>query len=165
MKLVVSDASPLIVIARSGLIPVLNGMVEEVVIPETVYAECTRNLGLPGAEAVRAAVDAGRIRVRPNVAGPDEDPANEAPELDAGELAAIRLASALRCPVLMDERLGRQAARRLGLTVIGSAGLLIGAKQRGLIPAVAPILDQWRQSGYFLAAAIVEAVLERAGEA
>jgi predicted nucleic acid-binding protein len=51
------------------------------------------------------------------------------------------------------------------LTVIGSAGLLLGARQRGLVPAVAPILDQWRQLGYFLSEAVVKAVLERAGEA
>ena len=39
------------------------------------------------------------------------------------------------------------------------------AKKRGLVPAVAPILDQWRQSGYFLSASVVKAVLDRAGEA
>lgn len=165
MKLIVSDASPLIVIAKSGLIPVLKGMAEEVIVPEAVYAECTLDLALPGAEAIRVAVEAGHIQVRPNAARPADDPDAELSALDAGELAAIHLAAALQCPVLMDERLGRQAARRRGLTVIGSAGLLLGAKQRGLIPAVAPILAQWRQSGYFLSAAVVAAVLERAGEA
>ena len=123
MKLIVSDASPLIVIAKTGLIPVLNGMVEEVIIPETVYAECTLDLTLPGAQAVRAAVEAGHIQARPDVARPDPDPDEELSGLDAGELAAIHLALALQCPVLMDERLGRQVARRRGLTVIGSAGL------------------------------------------
>lgn len=164
MKLIVSDASPLIVIARSGLIPVLNGMAEEVIIPETVYVECTVDLALPGAQAVRLAVQAGHVQVRPDVTRLDDQPDEELSGLDAGELAAIHLALALQCPVLMDERLGRQAARQRGLTVIGSAGLLLGAKQRGLIPAVAPILDQWRQSGYFLSAAVIKAVLERAGE-
>ena len=164
MKLIVSDASPLIVIARSGLIPVLNGMVEEVIVPATVYAECTLDLALPGAQAVSAAVEAGQVHVRPDLTRPD-DPREEQSGLDAGELAAIDLALGLQCPVLMDERLGRQVARRRGLTVIGSAGLLLGAKQHGLIPAVAPILDQWRQLGYFLSNAVVKAVLERAGEA
>lgn len=69
--------------------------------------------------------------------------------LEAGELAAINLALVLRCPVLIDERLGRQVARRRGLTVI---------------PAVAPILDQWLESGYFLSAALIKAVLSQAGE-
>lgn len=164
MKLIVSDASPLIMFAKSGLIPVLNGMVEEVIIPETVYAECTPDPALPGAQAVRLAVETGQIQVRPD-AKPSEGYPVEAPAgLDAGELAAIHLALMLQCPVLMDERLGRHAARRRGLTVIGSAGLLLAAKQRGLVPAVAPILDQWRQSGYFLSADVVKAVLERACE-
>ena len=85
--------------------------------------------------------------------------------LDAGERAAIHLARALQCPVLMDERRGRQAARRRGLIVIGSAGLLLNAKERGPIPAVAPTLERWRRSGYFLSETLVKAVLEQAGEA
>jgi predicted nucleic acid-binding protein len=164
VKLIVSDASPLIVLARSELIPVLNAMIDEVIIPRTVYGECTIDLKLPGAAAIHLAVEARQIQVRP-----DEDHGDEAGEvlvgLDAGEIAAIHLALALQCPVLMDERLGRQAARRKGLTVIGSAGLLLGAKQRGLIPNVAPIIGQWRGMGYFLSAEVVRAVLERAGEA
>lgn len=157
MKLIVSDASPLIVIAKSGLLPVLTALVEEVVIPETVYAECTVEISLPGARAVRAAVETGQIHVRPDAQAPSDDPGDE--------LAAIHMATALECPVLMDERLGRQVAKRRGITVIGSAGLLLAAKKRRLVPAVAPILDQWRQSGYFLSASVVKAVLDRAGEA
>ena len=165
MKLIVSDASPLIVIAKSGLLPVLTALVEEVVIPETVYAECTVEISLPGARAVRAAVETGQIHVRRDAKAPSDDPGDELAGLDAGELAAIHMASALECPVLMDERLGRQVAKRRGITVIGSAGLLLAAKKRGLVPAVAPILDQWQQSGYFLSASVVKAVLDRAGEA
>ncbi len=163
MKLIVSDASPLIILARSDLIPVLTSIVEEVIVPETVYAECTADITLPGARAVRSAVEAGRLHVRVDV-GPESGSGSELAGLDAGELAAIHIAAALQCPVLMDERLGRQAARRKGLTVIGSAGLLLAAKQRGLIPAVAPILDQWREAGYFLSASVIQALLERAGE-
>jgi len=164
VKLIVCDASPLIVIAKTGLIPVLKGTAEEVIVPETVYAETTIDLTLPGAEAIRVAVEAGHIQVRPDVARPDTDPDEELSGLDAGERAAIRLARALQCPVLMDECRGRQAARRGGLSVIGSAGLLLNAKERGLIPALAPVLERWRRSGYFLSATLVKAVLEQAGE-
>ena len=110
MKLIVSDASPLIVIARSGLIPMLQGLVEEVIVPATVYAECTVQIALPGAEAVRAAVQAGQIQVLPDATDAEDQPGEELSALDAGERAAIHLAEALQCPVLMDERLGRQAA-------------------------------------------------------
>ena len=165
MKLVVSDASPLIVIAKSGLIPVLTRLVEVVIIPDAVYAECTVDVAMPGAQAVRTAVETGRIQMRLAIARQDDAPGDELAGLGAGERAAINMAAALQCPVLMDERLGRQVAKRKGIAVIGSAGLLLVARKRGLIPAVAPILDQCRQSGYFLSASVVRAILERAGEA
>jgi len=76
----------------------------------------------------------------------------------------MRLALALQCPVLMDERLGREVARRKGFTEMGRAGLLLVAKRQGLIPAIAPILDQWRRSGYFLSSDLVRTLLKRAGE-
>ncbi|WP_428663045.1 DUF3368 domain-containing protein [Reyranella sp.] len=165
MKLVVSDASPLIVIAKSGLIPVLTRLVKEIIIPGTVYAECTVDIALPGAQAVRTAVESGQIHVRPDIARADGVPDDGLAGLGAGERAAIDMAVALDCPVLMDERLGRQMAKRKGIPVIGSAGLLLVARKRDLIPAVAPILEQWRQSGYFLSPSVVRAILERAGEA
>jgi predicted nucleic acid-binding protein len=84
--------------------------------------------------------------------------------LDADELAAIRLAWVLRCRLLMDERLGRQAAWRQGRMVVGSAGLLIDVNRRGLIPSITPILNNWRHSNFFPSFAIVEAVLKRAGD-
>lgn len=165
MKLVVSDASPLIVIAKSGLIPVLTRLVEQIIIPEAVYAECTVEIAMPGAQAVRTAVESGQIHVRPDIARVDDAPGDGLAGLGAGERAAIRMAVVLDCPVLMDERLGRQMAKRKGIAVIGSAGLLLVARKRDLIPAVAPILEQWRQSGYFLSPSVVRAILERAGEA
>jgi predicted nucleic acid-binding protein len=159
---IVCDASPLIVIAKSGLIPVLGAMIAEVIIPQAVYDECTVDVALPGAQAIRRAMADGKIGVHPGVQGPDSDvPA----VLGAGERAAIDLAVARNCAVLMDERMGRHAAHQRGLTVIGSAGLLLVAKQRGLIPAIAPILEQWRQAGYFLSANVVRSVLLRADEA
>ncbi len=165
MNRLVCDASPLIVLAKSGLIPVLTRLSGQIIVPQTVLAECTVEMEMPGAQAVHAAVKSGQIEERPDIPWPRNIPGEDHARLDAGELAAIRLAAALQCPVLMDERLGRQAAKRSGVTVIGSAGLLLVAKGRGLIPAVAPILDEWRGSGYFLSASLVEAILERAGEA
>ncbi len=65
---------------------------------------------------------------------PDPDPALPPfPMLDEGESAAIRLALKLSASVLMDEKSGRKIATNLGLHVIGSAGVLVAAKKRGLI--------------------------------
>jgi hypothetical protein len=96
------------------------------------------------------------------------DPRPEEPPfavLGVGESAAIRLARAAAVPVLMDDRAGRSVARNLGVAVIGTGGVLLAAKQRGLIDAVAPVLEALRANGYHLSRALVQAILDRASEA
>jgi uncharacterized protein len=62
--------------------------------------------------------------------------------LDLGEANAIALAIELKADdLLIDERLGRREALQLGLSVIGILGILVTAKQRGLIPIVKPVMD------------------------
>lgn len=162
MKLVVADSSPLIVFARSGLLPMLRQVVGEIVVPQTVYEECTGDMSKPGARIIAEAHQAGLLTVHPD-SRVLALPANM-PMLDKGEIAAISLAIELSEPILMDERLGRQAATAHGLAVIGSAGILLTAKRKGLIPAVHPVLLNWQSFGYFLSPALIAMVLQRAGE-
>lgn len=82
----------------------------------------------------------------------------------SGESAVIRLGLALPAPVLMDDRAGRAVAHNLRIDVVGSAGVLLAAKRRGLLTGVAPVIDEFRANGYHLSANLVEAVLARPGE-
>ncbi len=86
------------------------------------------------------------------------------PSLDAGETAALALALDQNCLLLMDERLGRNVARLHGISVVGSSGVLLAAKERGFVAEIAPILIAWRSWGYFLSPQLIETVLRRAGE-
>ena len=78
-------------------------------------------------------------------------------ELDEGEKQAVSLASELGDDVLLliDDRAGRQAARKLGVAVTGLVGLLLLAKESGLIGRVGPFLDQLRQAGYWLSNEVI----------
>ena len=59
----------------------------------------------------------------------------------------------------------RAVALRCGLRVIGLLGLLVRAKQQGLIPAVAPLLDALeRDAGFWMTADLKRRVLDQAGE-
>lgn len=164
MKLIVADSSPLIVFARAGLLTVLHQVAGDILVPEAVFGECTRETARPGAMAITEAHRNGLLAVI------DEPDISTVPELrkianlDAGELAVIALAVARECPVLLDERLGRNVAKLNGLTIVGSAGILLRAKQLGLIDRIAPVLATWRGWGYFLSSALVETILSRAGE-
>lgn len=162
MKLVVADSGPLIVFARSGLLGLLRQVTSEVVVPATVYAECTREFHKPGARAILQAAQSGLL-----AAHEDVDPVplfGEVPTLDAGETAALALAFTLGHPVLMDERLGRSVAALHRIAVVGSAGILLAAKERGLVERIAPILASWQSMGYFLSPGLMAGVLTRAGE-
>ena len=85
--------------------------------------------------------------------------------LDDGEAQALSLAQALGCGVLMDERRGRQAAKRQNVLVIGVLGVLLQAKRMAKIERVASALDLMQTNGYRIAPALIEKTLRLAGEA
>ncbi len=158
-RVVVADAGPLIAFGRIGRLDLLDAVLGEVVTPEAVLAECLIEPLKPGAAAIAAALETGRLRRIP-----DPDPASQPlAVLGAGESAVIRLGLALPAPVLMDDRTARAAAHNLRVNVIGSAGVLLAAKRRGLIEAVAPVIETFRANGY-LSASLVQAILTRASE-
>ena len=87
--------------------------------------------------------------------------------MQAGEIAALSLAVEVRADaVLMDETAGRHAAVSLGLRPVGLLGLLLEAKQRSLIPALAPLLDRLeKEAQFWISAPLRASVLTDAGEA
>jgi uncharacterized protein len=66
--------------------------------------------------------------------------------------------------VIMDERMGRRHATRLGLTVTGTLGVLLRAKAQGLIPRVAPHIENLVQSGLWLDKRLIVETLRLASE-
>jgi predicted nucleic acid-binding protein len=147
---------------RAELLGVLRQVAGDVMVPATVFAECTRDTTKPGVSGLVDAAASGGIEM---VADPDLGSGRfMIASLDAGEIMALALARQLGCPVLMDEALGRKAAAKHGIPVIGGAGILLAAKKRGFIAEIGPILNGWKSWGYFLSPALVDAVLTRAGE-
>ncbi len=87
-------------------------------------------------------------------------------QLDLGE--AETLAAALEILgdlVLMDEKLGRRAAAALGLKPLGTVGVLLMAKQRGLLTHIKPALDALRErAGFWLSDGVFREALLAANE-
>lgn len=86
-------------------------------------------------------------------------------ELGKGELEAISLA--LEHPnsrVILDDRAARIAAKENNLEIIGTVGILIAAKEKGLIPLIAPLLNVMRNAGFRLNERAYREALHRANE-
>ena len=66
--------------------------------------------------------------------------------------------------VVIDERMARRYARRLGLPLTGTLGVLLRAKHRGLIPAVMPLVARLIQGGIHVGDALVAEVSRLADE-
>jgi hypothetical protein len=161
----ISNASPLIQLAKIGQLSLLARLHPQVLIPNPVHREVVlAGRGRPGAEAVAHAEADGWLI--PTAAPQDRMLDLLREQLDDGEAEAIRLA--LERPanaVLLDDMAARSIATRMGLQVTGTLGLLLRAKQMGFVPQLQPLIAQLCADGrFYIAPAVVTQILAAAGE-
>lgn len=156
--MIVSNATPLIAFARIGELELLQRMVRHILVPEAVWQEVTEAGNRPGVEEIR---NASWVEVRPVRVIPPEI----LPLLDRGEAEAVALAEEIAADeLLLDERAARAIATARGLKIIGTAGLLVRAKQQGMIPLVRPFLERIQVQGIHYNPRFVEELLRQLGE-
>lgn len=162
MNTIVFNASPLIVLAKAGLLQTVLALPEEVVVPRAVADEIKRCddpsdaacnwLESPGASAL--------LRDAPNVSD-----FILAWGLGAGESAVIALAETIpQSTAILDDLAARRCAAALGLPVTGTLGLLLMAKKLGHIRRISPALDAVVAAGLFISERHLAEVRRRAGE-
>lgn len=158
--IVVSNTSPITNLAAIGQLGLLHQIYQQIIIPEEVYRELTADGGIhPGAIVqtlnwieVKSAINRALVTAIQL-------------ELDEGEAEAVALAHEIAADlVLIDERRGREVAARFGLRVLGLAGVLIEAKQRGLLIEIKPHLDALINSGFRISQRLYARILQAAGE-
>lgn len=85
--------------------------------------------------------------------------------VDAGEASAIALAMETSNAILIvDDLKGRKLASRMALNYMGTLGLLLKAKEYGVILAVKPYIDKIQATDFRLAPALVNLILEKTNE-
>jgi predicted nucleic acid-binding protein len=157
----VSNASPLILLARCALQDVLPRIASEVLVPEEVFSEVA-GMGndLPGARALR---EATWLRVQ---SCSQRRVLNEWREqfrhLGAGEIATVLLAKELNADVaLIDDRRGRQLAEANGIRVLGTIGLLEVASEKSFIPDLRATYSNLLREGMFIDKRLLNLSLKR----
>jgi predicted nucleic acid-binding protein len=149
-EIAVFDAGPLIAFHQINRLELLFGVFDRVVVPPAGADEVSPSLPkLPGWVEIQP------VHVSPTFSH----------NLGAGESGAIALALQLVADfVVLDDKRARTSATRLGLTIIGSLGLLVRAKRAGLIPEVRPLMNAMIANELFANDAIQRRILAIAGE-
>jgi predicted nucleic acid-binding protein len=157
----ISDTGPLVALAKVDQLALLEAMFHEVLIPPAVHREL---LAKPGSESARLeSALQGFLKLVPTPTLPSAVEMTIS-RLHPGEREALALAYEQDALLLIDDHLGRTAARRLGLKVTGVIGVLLQAKKAGLLTAVGPLLLKMRQRGYWLSDEILDVAARLAGE-
>lgn len=130
---IVSNSSPLIALAKIEKLDIIR---YDIVIPKAVFDEITK----PKKEYVKELYKWSNDKVTKV----KNKKAVEYLELliDKGEAETIVLAEELNAgAVLIDDLKARKIAKLRGLNVIGTIGILLDAKEKGIINELKPLLD------------------------
>jgi predicted nucleic acid-binding protein len=122
-KMIISDATTLIVLEKQRKLSLLCQLFEKVIIPETVYQELMAGLPVGAVLDTVACIEVETVAL-------SERLANLLIVLDQGEAEAIELAISKQLPLIIDEKKGRKIAQQMGLIITGLAGLLILAVKK-----------------------------------
>lgn len=157
---IVCNSGPLIALAGIRKLPILKTLYARVLIAEGVYQELT---GSKRFAEQAGLFDLPWLRRTALANAPD---ALLAAELGRGEAETIALALETKAArVLIDERKGRRFAGLIyQLKVTGTGGILLAAKQAGLVDRIKPLILQMRANGYFLSPRLLEGICQVAGE-
>ena len=150
----VSNASPLIALARADLIYLLPQLITNMVIPNPVAEEIRAG---PGGDPARAWLDrqewATVIEIEP--------PMSPLARLTLGKGDAAVIEWARRSgthTALLDDRSARRAAVALGIPVCGTLGLLARARLRGLIDSFTTATAALSNAGFYFDSRLIRKI-------
>lgn len=144
----VIDSACLIGLERIGRLDLLPALINPVMVPPAVASEFGST---PAWMIVKTPEGTGMVAALRLV-------------VDPGESEAIALAFETGCRILLDDRKAREAAHRLGIPVTGTIGLLLKAKEAGVVASIRPLLDALDANQFRIGESLRTAALRLADE-
>ena len=159
--IVVSNSTILIGLAKIGKLDLLRKIFSKVYIPEEVFKEVAeRGKKKPGSQVISKA---GWIEIKP---------INEKTQvnflmafLEKGEAKVLALAKEINADlILLDEEKARKSAVIAGFEVMGLLGLLIVAKNLGLLKEIRSSIQELKRKRFRISDKILVEALRKVGE-
>ena len=161
MRKVIVNSTPLIALSNVDKLEVLKILYGEITIPKAVYEEISAKPDSTCKKKVDESLEWIHI----------ENIKNEMAklmfksQLHDGEVEVMILAKEKEADlVIIDDNNARKYARYLELTLSGTLGVLIKAKQKGYISEIRPLLEGLCRSGIYLSKTLIDQCLSQVGE-
>lgn len=145
---IISDSTCLIGLERIQMLEVLPALFDPIVIPPEVNREFGTMLPWLTVEAPLNQAFLTSLKLM----------------VDDGEAEAIALAYEKHWKIILDDLQARKVAKRLGVSMIGTVGIVVQAKQHGIISAIKPVLLQLEQQNFYISEQLKKGALSLVGE-
>ncbi|MGY3213510.1 DUF3368 domain-containing protein [Mucilaginibacter sp. HD30] len=147
---VITDTSCFILLDKINAFSVLNSLYKHVVTTPQIASEFAKPL--PEWIEIKSVRDVNLLLLY-------------AEKVDIGEASAIALALELpSAQLILDDLKGRNLAAELKLNYTGTLGVLVLAKQRGVITQLKPYFDKIKSTDFRVADGMLQKILEASGE-
>lgn len=156
----VINASPLVLLSRGQHLEILRHFARRVLVPEPVANEI-REKGRNDV-TVKALESLSWIEVTPATPVPQ---AVLEWGLGPGESSVLAVAyQHSEMEAIIDDLAARRCATSMGIPVRGTLGIVLTAKQRGIIPSARNVMEDLIRGGLYLSRSVLDAALSRVGE-
>lgn len=147
---IISDSSCLIVFDKMNELNILNELYGKIFTTTEVAAEYGK--ALPDWIEIKEVKNKNNIIELENI-------------VDKGEASAIALAVEVKdCVIIIDDLKARNLAKRIGLNITGTLGIILKAKQKGIITSVKPMIFKLRKTNFRLTKNLENNILFESGE-
>ncbi len=154
------NTSPLIFLTKGGFLDLLQIVSPEIIVPQAVSTEI-QAYGETDITAFTLAKTSWLV-VKETLPVPG---IIQTWDLGAGESAVLTWAYVNPgTEVIIDDLAARRCATALGIPIRGTLGIVLTAKQRGIIRSARPVLEQLRLRGMYLSDKVINQALTLVGE-
>jgi predicted nucleic acid-binding protein len=159
MLKVVSNTTPLISLLKLNRLEILKELYDEIIIPSAVYLEIENG---KHKEYYKDLTKLSWIRIQKIQ---NKLSFKYFLDMDAGEAEAIILATEIGADlIILDEKLGRFHAKHAELKVTGTIGILLKAKNIGIIKKIKPLLIELTEKDVWISNRLINEICKISNE-
>lgn len=159
MRRIISNTTPILSLLKIDKLGLLKELYGKVIVPLAVYQEIEKGKEKPYYKDLTS-LDWIEIRNIKN-----SNSREYLIDLDDGEAEVLILAKETNADlVILDEIMGRRYAKQLEINLTGTIGILLKAKEKGLIVSIKNLMTELEDKGTWLNPKLISKVLKIANE-